>query len=81
MANINVRKQLEKISDDLDRVAHHVALYGGIDERDARGIDTVATSISEVGAMLASAARSQMGNRSADSLTMKVRKALGYSKP
>jgi len=81
MANVSVRKQLEKISNDLARVVEHIAQYSGVEQHEARVVDNLGTEISELGAMVATAARDAMGNRSAGSLTTKVRKALGYTKP
>ncbi len=81
MSNINVRKRVEKLSDELDAVVHHVKLYGGISKEHARFIDNVATSMAEQAAALAGYAREIEGNRSGASLPKKVRKALGFTVP
>lgn len=79
MANMNVRKKLESIDAELQRVATHVAQYSGIDARDARLIDDLSTDIAVVAANIASEARSKMGDRAAPGLVAKIRKALGFT--
>lgn len=81
MANINVKKRLEAISNDLDAVLKHVSQYSGVDANEALFIDNLATSIAESASMLAAAARSVRGDKSAGKLTKGVRKALGFSRP
>lgn len=79
MPNMNVRRRLESIGSDLQKVATHVAQYSGIDEREARAIDNLATDIAVVAANLAAEARIKMGDRSASGLVAKIRKALGFT--
>jgi prophage DNA circulation protein len=81
MANMNVRKRLEAISNDLDAVLKHVSQYSGVDAKEALFIDNVATGIAEAASILAAEARRVSGNRSAASLRKNVRKALGFTKP
>lgn len=45
MANPNVRKRLEVISDELEALEEHVVAYSGVSEKDARFIWNVAEDI------------------------------------
>lgn len=45
MANPNVKKRLENISDELEFLEEHVIQYGGIAEKDARFILNVVDDI------------------------------------
>jgi len=81
MSNINVRKRVERISNDIDQLVKHVAQYGGIDKKDAMFVDNIATSIAEQASRLAAVARAVQGDRSAPDLPAKIRKALGFTYP
>lgn len=81
MANVNVRKRLERISRDLEVVGKQVTMYSGISVKDARYIDTLATGIAEQAAMVAEKARLTQGDLSARMLVLNVRKALGFTYP
>ena len=81
MSNINVRKRIERISNDIDELVKHVAQYSDIDAKDARFVDNIATSIAEQASRLAAAARAAQGDRSAVDLPKKIRKALGFTHP
>lgn len=80
MTNINVKKQLENVNDDLARIVEHIRLYSGVDIKDARLIDNMASNIAEMAAVLGAMARESSGNRSAKTLVKKVRSALGYTR-
>lgn len=81
MANINVKKALDRIQRELSAVYKQIAQYSGIDEKDARQIDNDATLITEIAADIAGAARQVMGNRSGEKLHKDVRRALGFTRP
>lgn len=81
MANMRVKHQVEKISNELDRLVNYVRQYSGISEADARYVDTIAGEIAVQASVLAAEARAKVGNRSASTLTKNVRKALGYTYP
>jgi hypothetical protein len=81
MANINVKKRLERISDDIDQVLKHIAQYSGVDRKEAPFIDNLATGIAQQASRIAAAARATEGDRTAPNLPKKVRKALGFSYP
>jgi hypothetical protein len=81
MANVNVRRRLEQISDELDALVEHVFQYSDIAPKDARFVDNVATGVSEQAARLAGLAREAQGERGGASLPKKVRKALGFTNP
>jgi len=78
MANPNVKKQLERIGNELQALNHHVRLYGGISKADAMKIDTEATNLAETAASIAEQARAAYGS-SERGLVTKVRKALGFT--
>ncbi len=46
MANINVLKRLEKISDDMAMVRKHAGLYSGVSSKDAKRVLMLLTQIS-----------------------------------
>jgi uncharacterized protein YjaG (DUF416 family) len=52
MANINVRKRLEKLAEEIEAVAHHVKLYGGISAKDSKavtnGLHTISNACDEI---------------------------------
>lgn len=81
MANIRIKEALERISTDLDRVAHHAAVYSGVSKEHAMAVDTLATSIAQTAASISAIARATQGDRSADKLVKNVRKSLGFTKP
>lgn len=81
MANINIRKRIENISNDLEELIKHVKMYSGIDARDAVFVDNVATDIAAEAADLASIARAAQGQTGHSSLVKRVRKALGFTYP
>jgi len=81
MANINIKKALERISKDLEKTAHHAHLYSGVSAKDAEYIDNMATAIAVQATHLSAMARESQGDRSAKSLVTKVRKALGFTYP
>ncbi len=81
MPNINVRKKIEKLSDEMDQLLQHVAQYSGISEKDAMFVDNTATALCEGAARLAAEARAVQGDRSADRLEKDVRRALGFTSP
>jgi hypothetical protein len=53
MPNINVRRAIEKISNELNRVGQHAADYSGIDPKDARFVKHVAEDIATTAAQIA----------------------------
>lgn len=81
MANINVRKQIESISNDLDRLYKHMHQYTEISAKDATFVDNVATDIAVTAAAIAAQAREAQGQRGTSSLVARVRKALGFTYP
>ena len=78
MANMNVKKRLEKLSNELDQLVTHVVQYSGIDKKEAMLIDTMATSLAAQAARLASEARAAQGQPAAHLLVTRVRRALGF---
>jgi cell division FtsZ-interacting protein ZapD len=81
MANINVRKRLENISDDLEKVLQHITNYSGVPEKDAIAIDNLATTVAELGARILAAAQAAQGYPSPEHIVRNVRKALGFTNP
>ena len=81
MANIRIRAAIEKISNDLNKVAEQISQYSGIDAKDARFVDNIATDISVTAAQIAAMAREVQGNTSGETLVRKVRKSLGFTNP
>lgn len=81
MPNINVRKKLENVSNQLDQIIEHVIQYSGIPSKDAQFIDNVSTQICEASARLAALARDAQGDRSATRLVTDVRRTLGFTSP
>jgi hypothetical protein len=57
MPNINVRKAIEKISNDVNRVGEHIVQYSGIDPRDARFVESVCEDIAKTASQIAQLAR------------------------
>jgi nitrogen regulatory protein PII-like uncharacterized protein len=57
MPNINVRKSIEKISNELNRVGQHVVDYSGIDPKDARFVENVCEDIAKTASQIAQLAR------------------------
>jgi hypothetical protein len=57
MPNINVRKAIEKISNEINRVGQHAVDYSGIDPRDARFIENVCEDIAKTANQIAQLAR------------------------
>jgi len=81
MPNINVRKKIEEISNELDRLAEHVGTYSGIQLKDATFVDDVATSVAVTATQIAALARAVQGNRSAEHVVRDTRRALGFTHP
>jgi glycerol-3-phosphate dehydrogenase len=81
MPNIQIRKKIESISNELNQLAEHVGNYSGIQLKDARFVNNVATSIAETAAQIAALARAVQGNRSAEHLLRDTRRALGFTQP
>jgi hypothetical protein len=82
MPNINVRKAIERISDELERVGNHIVQHSGIAPKDAMFIDNVATGIAETAAQIAGIARQAQGStETPQELTRKTRRALGFTNP
>jgi hypothetical protein len=82
MPNIRVRAAIERISNDINRVGHHIVQHSGIDPKDARFIDNVATDIAVTAAQIAELARQAQGVREkSGSLVRKTRKAMGFTIP
>lgn len=81
MANIRVKQALDRIETELNSVYKQIAQYSGVDEKDARIIDTTATNIASMAADIAGLARQVMGNTSGVKLHKQVRKTLGFTNP
>jgi hypothetical protein len=81
MPNIRVRQAIEKISNELNKVGEHIQLHSGIDAKDARFIDNVASDIAQTAAQIAAIAREVQGNTSGETLVRNVRKSLGFTNP
>jgi hypothetical protein len=81
VANIRVKQGLEKLSNELDKLAKQINQYSGIDEKEAMFVDNVATQMTVQLAAIAGLARTVMGNKSGGKLVEKVRKALGFTYP
>jgi len=80
MANINVRKAMERVGTVLVHVITQVEQYSGISAKDARLIESLADGICQQAARLSMAARAAQGQRD-PKLVIRVRKALGYTYP
>jgi hypothetical protein len=81
MANPNVRKRLDNISDELDMLVKHVVQHSGVSEKDALAIDNRCADIVEQAARIGAEARLRQNNRSGETLVRDVRRALGYTNP
>jgi nitrogen regulatory protein PII-like uncharacterized protein len=57
MPNINARKNIKKISNELNRVGQHIVNYSGIDPKDARFIENVCEDIAKTASQIAQLAR------------------------
>jgi hypothetical protein len=57
MPNINVRKAIEKISNDVNRLGEHILQYSGVDPRDARFVENVAEDVAKTASQIAQLAR------------------------
>lgn len=57
MPNINVRKAIEKISNEINRVGQHIVDYSGVDPRDARFVQNVAEDIAKTASQIAQLAK------------------------
>ncbi len=75
MANINVRKSLEKISDELNKVGQHIASYSGVDKKDVRFVENVTSDIAQTAAQIYQLAELAGGRNAPDRREM-VRQAL-----
>lgn len=78
MANMNVKRQLERIESELRKVHEYVRDYHGVSSSEAMQIDNEATGIAQTAAAIAAQARLAAGNRSGIKLVEHVRKALGF---
>ena len=81
MANIRVKAALDRIHRELEGVYKQIAMYSGIDKKEALQIDNDATAISALAADIAGAARQVQGNTDGKNTHKKVRKALGFTTP
>lgn len=82
MPNIRVRAAIEKISNEINRVGQHIVQHSGIDPKDARFIDNVATDIAVTAAQIADLARQVQGSsRVPGSLVTQTRRTFGFTKP
>jgi hypothetical protein len=81
MANMNVRKRLEKIEREMREIILFVEQYHGVPKEEAHQVDNEASNICQQAARLCTAARVTMGDKSAPRLGRAVRKALGYTVP
>ena len=83
MANIRIKAALDRIGDDIQKVAKHAEFHSGIEEKDALLIDNMATDIAIAATRLAVMARKARGlpERSGESVVKGVRKALGFTHP
>jgi Asp-tRNA(Asn)/Glu-tRNA(Gln) amidotransferase C subunit len=81
MANMNVRKRLEKIEREMREIIMYVEQYHGVPKEEARQVDNEASNICQQAARLCTTARIAMGDKSAPKLAQHVRKALGYTYP
>ena len=80
MANIRVKQDLEKLDSEINKIAHHIANYSGIDKNDAVSIERAASDICETAAQIVQMAEESQGMRSPNRRA-KVRKALGFTFP
>jgi hypothetical protein len=81
MANPNIRKRLDNISDELDMLVEHVLQHSGVSAKDALAIDNRCSDIAEQAARIGAEARLRQGNTSGETLVRDVRRALGYTTP
>lgn len=81
MPNLNVKKRLEAISNELAAVLQHVTQHSGVSEKDALFVDSRCSEIAEMAARVGVVAREAQGDRSSKKLVTNVRKALGYTYP
>jgi hypothetical protein len=91
MTNIRIKPALERIESELSRVRTQIS-YSGINAKDARSIDNLATNLAVEAAEIAGEARQAMERHHpqysgspmasvAQKLVAKVRKALGFTYP
>jgi nitrogen regulatory protein PII-like uncharacterized protein len=57
MPNINVRRAIEKISDDVNRVGQHIVDYSGVDPKNARFVENACEDIAKTASQIAQLAR------------------------
>lgn len=89
MANINVRKRLDAIASELDKVGRHVVQYSGIDARESHAVQQTCSEIIQMAGRLieeAELADRQSGGgvspgRGKRGVVKRLRKALGYTYP
>ena len=72
---------MERIAKDINQVAKHVALYSGVDKKDANAVDNLAADIAVTATQIAEIARASAGNTSSTTVVKNVRRALGYTTP
>jgi hypothetical protein len=75
MANFNVRKKLEKISSELNQLGEHIVSYSGVDKKDIRFVENVASDIAQTAAQIYQIAELAGGRNAPDRREM-VRQAL-----
>ena len=66
MPNMNVPARLEKIRQDLSRVADHIGEHSGISRAQAKQVDTTCTEIATLGVQVAALARQTLAWRPGD---------------
>jgi len=93
MPNINVKKRLEKLSAEMEKLRQHVLLHSGISAEEAYGIENLAAGICQDAARLvgeAQSARARSAEECIDGSDSReygpkvekaVRKALGCTYP
>jgi len=80
VANINVKKALERIRREINQVGKHIQFHSGVDKRDANLVDDAATDIAVTAAQIAEIARQAAGQRETG-LVKRTRKTLGFTYP
>jgi hypothetical protein len=87
MANIQVKRALERIDRDINRVGKHIQLYSGVDAGQAHDVERLAEDIAVTASQIVEIAREQIAKSMGGSykrpqrLVQKTRKALGFTVP
>ena len=81
MANVNVKRRLEKAASLLQGAVVQAEQYSGVSREDAARVDRECCAIAEQAVRIAIEARKAAGDRSIRNLMKRVRKALGYAYP